>query len=368
MGKDRLITLAIHTYPKALVLKGVLESQGISVAIQNVNLLKPVISPGVRVRIHEKDLPHALELLESDPLFGSKVAEALPQPRVLIPIDFSDYSMQACRLGFDFARAHRAEVVLLHTFLTPRSSGTLSLPEAITYEFKEGEEWRQYFDEANQEMTRFCEKIQQLIEQGEMPSVSYLHRVCEGVPEDTISLFAKELNPLLIVMGTRGKTRKEVDLIGSVTTEVIDTSLYPVFAIPEGFAHNHMADVRSVAFFTNLEQQDLISLDAFMRLFGSFMFGIRFIHLTEESDRWSEIKLTGLREYVQSHYPGRETDYTILDQDKFLGDVEKIVRELKVDILVIPSRKRSVFIRLFNPGMAHKMLFHADIPLIAIPI
>ena len=48
MKKDRLITLAIHTYPKALILKGVLESQGIAVVIQNVNLLKPVISPGVR--------------------------------------------------------------------------------------------------------------------------------------------------------------------------------------------------------------------------------------------------------------------------------------------------------------------------------
>ena len=30
MKKDRLITLAIHTYPKALILKGVLESQGIA--------------------------------------------------------------------------------------------------------------------------------------------------------------------------------------------------------------------------------------------------------------------------------------------------------------------------------------------------
>ena len=70
MKKDRLITLAIHTYPKALILKGVLESQGIAVVIQNVNLLKPVISPGVRVRIHEKDLPHALEILETDPVFG----------------------------------------------------------------------------------------------------------------------------------------------------------------------------------------------------------------------------------------------------------------------------------------------------------
>lgn len=71
--------MAIHTYPKALILKGVLESQGIAVVIQNVNLLKPVISPGVRVRIHEKDLPHALEILETDPVFGKSEVSDKPQ-------------------------------------------------------------------------------------------------------------------------------------------------------------------------------------------------------------------------------------------------------------------------------------------------
>ena len=84
MKKDRLITLAIHTYQKALILKGILESQGIPVAIQNVNLLKPVISPGVRVRIHEKDLPHALDILENDPVFGnSEIAEKPQKNRIL---------------------------------------------------------------------------------------------------------------------------------------------------------------------------------------------------------------------------------------------------------------------------------------------
>ncbi len=368
MGKDRLITLAIHTYPKALILKGVLESHGISVAIQNVNLLKPVISPGVRVRIQEADLPHALEILENDPIFSSKVAEALPQPRVLIPIDFSDYSMQACRLGFDFAKVHRADVVLLLTFLPPQSTGKLSLSEAISYEIKEGEGYKQFFAEANREMTLFCEKLQQLIDAGEIPSISYISRVCEGVPEDTILLLAKELSPILIVMGSRGKSRKEVDLIGSVTAEVIDSGQYPVFAIPEGFAHLHMNEVRNVAFFTNIDQQDLISLDMFMRLFGSFPFGIYFFHLSDDSNRWDEVKLSGLSEYVQSHYAGRESNYTILNEDNYLDNVEKLVHELKVDVLVIPTRKRNILARLFSPGMARKMLFHTETPLIVIHI
>ena len=249
MKRDRLITLAIHTYPKALILKGILESQGIAVTIQNVNLLKPVISPGVRVRIHEQDLPHALEILENDPVFGkSEIAEKPKKNRILIPIDFSDYSLQACRLGFDFAATHEAEVVLLHTFLSPFSMGSLSLAETISHELKESEEHKLLFAKANREMTSFCEKLHQLMVEGTLPSVPFIYRVCEGVPEDTIILMAKELNPSLIVMGSRGKTRKEIDLIGSVTAEVVDNGNFPVFAVPEGFTHTHISDIKNVAF------------------------------------------------------------------------------------------------------------------------
>ena len=49
--EDRLVTLAIHTYEKAVILKSILETEGIEVYIQNVNQIQPVVSAGVRVRI-----------------------------------------------------------------------------------------------------------------------------------------------------------------------------------------------------------------------------------------------------------------------------------------------------------------------------
>ena len=49
--EDKLVTLAILTYAKAQILKNVLEAEGIEAYIHNVNLIQPVISSGVRVRI-----------------------------------------------------------------------------------------------------------------------------------------------------------------------------------------------------------------------------------------------------------------------------------------------------------------------------
>ena len=63
--EEKLVTLAILTYSKAQILKTVLEGEGIETFIHNVNLVEPVISSGVRVRIKESDLPHALQIVEN---------------------------------------------------------------------------------------------------------------------------------------------------------------------------------------------------------------------------------------------------------------------------------------------------------------
>ena len=62
--EDKLVTLAIHTFEKAQILKTMLETEGIEVYIHNVNQIQPVVSAGVRVRIKESDLPHALRIIE----------------------------------------------------------------------------------------------------------------------------------------------------------------------------------------------------------------------------------------------------------------------------------------------------------------
>ena len=48
---NRLITVAIHTFDRALELKNTLEEEGIEVVLHNVNLDEKVVASGVRVRI-----------------------------------------------------------------------------------------------------------------------------------------------------------------------------------------------------------------------------------------------------------------------------------------------------------------------------
>ena len=112
--EDKLVTLAILTYTKAQILKNVLENEGIETYIHNVNQIQPVVSSGVRLRIKESDLPRALKITESSAwLAESIVGEKAPKveyrtKKVLIPVDFSNYSMKACEFGFNFAKSYDA--------------------------------------------------------------------------------------------------------------------------------------------------------------------------------------------------------------------------------------------------------------------
>lgn len=91
--EEKLVTLAILTYSKAQILKNVLENEGIEACIHNVNLIQPVISSGVRIRIRESDLPRALKIIESSTWLAEDVVneektEEKHGKQILVPVDF----------------------------------------------------------------------------------------------------------------------------------------------------------------------------------------------------------------------------------------------------------------------------------------
>jgi nucleotide-binding universal stress UspA family protein len=64
-------------------------------------------------------------------------------------------------------------------------------------------------------MQNLVEKIENRIASGAIPQVSYSTALVEGLPEEEIITYSKKIRPTAIVMGTRGKNAKELDLIAA---------------------------------------------------------------------------------------------------------------------------------------------------------
>lgn len=369
--EDKLVTLAIHTYQKAQILKTLLENEGIEVYLHNVNLIQPVVSSGVRVRIKESDLPAALKIIENTHGLTDEEQETVESEKdhpktILIPIDFSDYSIQACEVGFNYAYGIGAEVVVMHAYFTPFFPSSISLGETFSYQTKDEETIVMMMKKAQDDINSFSEFIGNRMKAGTWPNVKYSCILRDGLPEEEIISYSKEFKPVMIVMGTRGKNQKDVDLIGSVTAEVIEMAKVPVFAIPENTPFKSFLDVKKVAFGTSFEQKDLIAVDILFKTFEPFNVEFYLFHISSKQDTWNEIKLGGIKEYFEKQYPNIKINYDIIDANDFVLNLEKFVRSNSIDIISLTTHKRNIFARMFNPSMARKMLFHTDTPMLVL--
>ena len=134
MSTDKLITVAIHTYEKAVALKTLLENEGVSVVLHNVNIEQPIVASGVRVRIKERDLPLALRIIENVDIFSHNDTIINTRQQIIVPIDFADYSINAVIAAFNIAKANKTSITFLHSYIDPELSANIQLSDRLSYD------------------------------------------------------------------------------------------------------------------------------------------------------------------------------------------------------------------------------------------
>lgn len=291
--------------------------------------------------------------------------EKLNQRIVLIPIDFSNYSIQACEFGLNYAREKGARVVLMHAFMTPFVPTAISLGESFIYQSsKDSYAIMLMMEKAKADLDSFSELVENKMNDGSWPHLEYTVVLRDGLPEEEIIDYCKQHKPLLVVMGTRGKDQKDLDLIGSVTAEVIDRSKTPVFAIPENTPLKNFSDIKRLAFGTSFDHQDILAADVLFKMFESFDVAFYLFHVTSKPETWDEVKLGGIKAYFEKLHPSIIIQYDIIDEKDFTLNLESFIRNNEIDVISMTTHKRNIFYRIFNSSMARKMLFHTDTPLL----
>lgn len=404
---NNLITLAILSQSRGEVLGSVLKANGIEAYISNVSPIQPILYTDIRIRIRETDLPKALQICESGEWLSQeaiklltdqittekgdeieeeveaeeivvkevavKEADAKDAERktILLPVDFSEYSIKACEFGFNFAKTMDADIVLLHVYFTPIYAASLPSGDIFNYH-KQGfkRESQLIHEEVREKLEKLTSLIDSMVEEGKLPKINYITKLREGIPEEEIIRYARRHKVNLVIMGTRGASQKKLDLIGSVTAEVIDRCRTTVFAIPEKTPIKGFDQIKKVAFLTNFEERDLIALDEFLkRSRPLFKAKISLLHITDEYNKWNEIEIGGIKEYLTKNYEGLEVETSIInDDDNFSSTLAQYLEENHIDIITLTTYRRNVFTRLFNPSIASKMVFHSDTPLLVINV
>lgn len=141
---------------------------------------------------------------------------------VVVPVDMSDASADAVRVGLSTGLIGGGRATLLHAFY-PLAKGKMFIADASKASiarYVEGERLR-----ATDELVQF------LVESG-LEREKWSLRVLEGTPMEVISGAVSEMRPDLLVMGTQGHSAMIKALIGSVTEEALRSLGVDILAVP----------------------------------------------------------------------------------------------------------------------------------------
>jgi len=138
--------------------------------------------------------------------------------KILVPIDFSQYSENALKVAAKIARKNNSEIHLLHMLEIPSQmndavSSGVQIPEIMLF------------------IKKAQEKLQETEEKAYLQDIKIAQHIkFEGAFSGILS-FVKENKPDLIVMGSHGISGIEEIVLGSNTEKVVRLSEVPVLVI-----------------------------------------------------------------------------------------------------------------------------------------
>ncbi|WP_068471840.1 universal stress protein [Saccharicrinis aurantiacus] len=365
---DKIITLATVTYEKAQLIKSLLDNDGVSCFLEHVNLIQGAISTGVKININEADFETAIGIFDAlREVEYSDKHNAIPDYKsdfkILVPIDFSEYSNKAIDIAFDWVCKIKGEITLFNCYFSPLGSA-LNFGDTNMYDVNAEELSMSLRVESEAKMEKCKNRLEEKIEKEDIKGVSVKTSIQRGVAEYEILNYADEYKPSILVMGTRGADKKVVDLIGSVTAEIIEMAKVPVLAVPEKFDYKGIDQLLSFAYLAIFEEPDYLALEKLLKILNPLNANITCAHVTKESDLdKNRIKMEHLENYTKKKLEG-EINFEMIQNDDFWLGIEDFVQEKKINVLSFTTYKRNLITRLLNPSVAKKMLFHSTTPLL----
>jgi nucleotide-binding universal stress UspA family protein len=165
-------------------------------------------------------------------------------------------------------------------------------------------------------------------------------------------------------MGVRGGDAEKGDFLGSTTASVIFNTRVPVLAIPESASDDWLKTFKTVVYATNFEAHDFVAMDKLLKLMKPFETKVICLHVNRGNNGGlDEAMLEGMREALCEKYPYAGFDCQLIHEKDLPKAIDHFIQENKIDVLALTTHRRNMLTRLFNPGIARKLVLHTKNPI-----
>jgi nucleotide-binding universal stress UspA family protein/uncharacterized protein YukE len=180
---------------------------------------------------------------------------------------------------------------------------------------------------------------------------------------ENISRLAHTVRATLVIMGITGKSAIRQIMFGSNTLKLIDKNLYPVMIIPPDAVYNGINNVAFASDYKNVENTTpSVLIKSVLEMFNPKLHIVNvssqhYVSLTDEME--------AEKEKLKKMFTGFSTEFYFITMNDFYEAIDNFVKDYKIDVLITVPKHQSNSTSLFKSTHTKKLAYHSHIPILA---
>ena len=267
--------------------------------------------------------------------------------KFLVPIDFSDTSINAARYAVALTKkVEDAQIILYHVYSRISFSTLTSKEEGSRQMVSERE-----LEEVKSKISGETDNIICVAEEG-----SFLENITDYVMGHYVDL---------VIMGITGSSRLTQVFMGTNTLNVVRHISCPVLIIPPDATFTGLNKVVLTSDFKDVARTTpFIGLKKILDTFEPELdiLNVDSEHYVELTDEF-KIERQAMEDKLGSYNP----NFSFLRAFDFLDGINDYVKTKEIDAIITVPRKHNFVSQLFKTSHTKKLAYHSNVPIFAVP-
>lgn len=255
---------------------------------------------------------------------------------VIIPVDFSETSLNAARYGAQMLSGKADTHIILYNMYDDDDEFEINgaYLESLEKELK----WK-----GDKDIECIREKGEDLI--------------------DCLERLAYQKSATLIIMGIKGKSAFKQALAGSNTLKIAEKDVCPVLIIPPEATFNAIKNVALASDMKDVETSTPAgSIIAVLELFNAHLHIVNVdseIHVALSEEKKEE------KEKMRRMFEKFNPEFYFIGTTDFTETIEQFAADRSIDMIITVPHYHSVYGKVFGSKNTKKLVFHSSIPVMA---
>lgn len=269
---------------------------------------------------------------------------------IIIPTDFSPTATNAMNYAVGMAKEINASIILFHVYQIP-----VTITEVPVQMVN--------IEELRKNSATHLKSLKEKIEHITSGTIKVYTESRLGNTEDELEDYCKHIDPLAVVMGSKGSSNLDRVLFGSTTLTVIRHLNWPVITVPPGKEYHSIKKIGFACDFKHVvETTRTDMIKEIVQLFKAALHVLNVDykdkHFTPETPHESVMLHTMLEALAP--------EYHFIDDADIGNGINKFAEQNNLDMIIIIPKKHSLLESIFHQSSSKKIIFESHIPIMCI--